>query len=61
MVQHKSYKETVAILNDKCSAFVDFHPFENKGEIDLVIIEVQIGEHAGEDDIVWVEDNHMRS
>jgi mannose-1-phosphate guanylyltransferase len=34
----------------------EVHRLENKGKIDLVMIEVQVGEYTGEDDIVRFED-----
>jgi mannose-1-phosphate guanylyltransferase len=37
------------------------HRLENKGKIDLVMIEVQVGEYTGEDDIVRLEDSYGRS
>ena len=37
------------------------HRLENQGKIDLVMIEVQVGEYTGEDDIVRVEDIYSRS
>jgi mannose-1-phosphate guanylyltransferase len=36
------------------------HRLENKGKIDLVMIEVQVGEYTGEDDIVRIEDCYGR-
>lgn len=36
------------------------HRLENKGKIDLVMIEVQVGEYTGEDDIVRIEDAYGR-
>lgn len=36
------------------------HRLENKGRIDLVMIEVQVGEYTGEDDIVRLEDSYGR-
>lgn len=36
------------------------HRLENYGKIDLVMIEVQVGEYTGEDDIVRVEDIYRR-
>ena len=36
------------------------HRLENQGKIDLVMIEVQVGEYTGEDDIVRVEDVYQR-
>lgn len=37
------------------------HRLENQGKIDLVMIEVQVGEYTGEDDIVRIEDIYNRS
>jgi mannose-1-phosphate guanylyltransferase len=37
------------------------HRLENEGKIDLVMIEVQVGEYTGEDDIVRIEDIYSRS
>jgi mannose-6-phosphate isomerase-like protein (cupin superfamily) len=37
------------------------HRLENPGKIPLEIIEVQIGEYVGEDDIERVEDDFMRA
>jgi mannose-1-phosphate guanylyltransferase len=36
------------------------HRLENEGKIDLVMIEVQVGEYTGEDDIVRIEDCYNR-
>lgn len=36
------------------------HRLENDGKIDLVMIEVQVGEYTGEDDIVRIEDIYGR-
>lgn len=36
------------------------HRLENEGKIDLVMIEVQVGEYTGEDDIVRIEDEYQR-
>lgn len=38
----------------------EVHRLENKGKIDLVMIEVQVGEYTGEDDIVRLEDSYGR-
>lgn len=37
------------------------HRLENDGKIDLVMIEVQVGEYTGEDDIVRIEDVYERN
>jgi hypothetical protein len=36
------------------------HRLENPGLIDLVMIEVQVGEYVGEDDIMRLEDDFKR-
>jgi len=36
------------------------HRLENEGKIDLVMIEVQVGEYTGEDDIVRIDDAYGR-
>ncbi len=36
------------------------HRLENPGKIDLVIIEVQVGEYVGEDDIIRIDDDYYR-
>ena len=37
------------------------HRIENKGDVDVVFVEVQRGEYFGEDDIVRVEDDFGRA
>jgi mannose-1-phosphate guanylyltransferase len=39
----------------------EIHRLENPGKISVVMIEVQVGEYTGEDDIVRVEDDFRRS
>jgi mannose-1-phosphate guanylyltransferase/mannose-6-phosphate isomerase len=36
------------------------HRLENPGKVPLEVIEVQVGEYVGEDDIVRYEDNYQR-
>ncbi len=36
------------------------HRLENQGNIDLILIEVQVGEYLGEDDIIRIEDDYKR-
>ncbi len=36
------------------------HRLENNGKIDLVMVEVQVGEYTGEDDIVRIDDIYGR-
>lgn len=38
----------------------ELHRLENEGKIDLVMIEVQVGEYTGEDDIVRIDDVYGR-
>ena len=38
----------------------EIHRLENKGIIPVVLIEVQVGEYTGEDDIVRIEDDYKR-
>lgn len=38
----------------------EMHRLENKGKIDLVLIEAQVGEYTGEDDIVRIDDDFKR-
>lgn len=38
----------------------ELHRLENRGKLNLVIIETQIGDYLGEDDIVRVEDDYKR-
>jgi len=39
----------------------EIHRLENVGKIDLVMIEAQVGEYVGEDDIVRIEDDFKRT
>jgi mannose-1-phosphate guanylyltransferase len=34
---------------------------QNEGKLPLVIVEVQVGEYTGEDDIIRVQDDYKRS
>ena len=36
------------------------HRLSNEGKLPLVLIEVQVGEYTGEDDIVRIEDDYER-
>ncbi len=38
----------------------EIHRLENEGKIDVVLIEAQVGEYTGEDDIVRIEDDFNR-
>ena len=51
------------IVNPNESTYIkagDIHRLENKGKLPLVIIEAQVGEYTGEDDIVRFEDDYHR-
>ncbi len=55
-------KETALRANE--SIYIpmgELHRLENAGKLDLVIIEAQIGDYLGEDDIIRVEDDYKRS
>ena len=39
----------------------EVHRLENQGKIDVVLIEAQVGEYTGEDDIIRIEDDFQRS
>jgi mannose-1-phosphate guanylyltransferase len=38
----------------------ELHRLQNDGKLPLVVIETQIGDYLGEDDIVRVEDDYKR-
>jgi len=51
------------IVNPNESTYIragEVHRLENRGKLPLVIIEVQVGEYTGEDDIVRLEDDYQR-
>lgn len=55
--------EDVFLVNPNESTYIkagDIHRLENHGKLPLVIIEVQVGEYTGEDDIVRIEDDYSR-
>ena len=39
----------------------EVHRLQNEGKLPLVIVEIQVGEYTGEDDIIRVEDDFNRS
>lgn len=64
-------KGTATVTNDNQTFIVrpnestyikmgDFHRLANEGKIDLVVVEVQVGEYTGEDDIIRIEDDFKR-
>jgi mannose-1-phosphate guanylyltransferase len=38
----------------------EIHRLENEGKIPVVLIEAQVGEYTGEDDIVRIDDDFKR-
>ncbi len=51
------------ILNPNESTYIkagQLHRLANEGKLPLIIIEAQVGEYTGEDDIVRVEDDYQR-
>ena len=51
------------VLNPNESTYIkagQVHRLENQGKLPLVIIEAQVGEYTGEDDIVRLEDDYQR-
>jgi len=56
-------EDKVFIVNPNESTYIkagEIHRLENKGEVPLVIIEAQVGEYTGEDDIIRIEDDFDR-
>jgi len=55
-------KEMTLVANESTYIHAgELHRLENQGNIDLVLIEVQVGEYLGEDDIVRVQDDYKRT
>jgi len=55
--------ERIYTVNPNESTYIkagEVHRLENRGKLPLVIIEVQVGEYTGEDDIVRLEDDYQR-
>ena len=55
------YTGGLLLLGAAISTIITIFTVENDGKIDLVMIEVQVGEYTGEDDIVRIEDVYARS
>ncbi len=56
--------ENTKIVRPNESTYIEMgevHRLENNGKIPVVLIEVQVGEYTGEDDIVRIEDDFQRS
>jgi mannose-1-phosphate guanylyltransferase len=55
--------EKTFVVNPNESTYIkagEVHRLENRGKLPLRIIEVQVGEYTGEDDIVRLEDDYKR-
>jgi len=55
--------ETVKLIRPNESTYIkmgEVHRLENKGKIPIVLIEAQVGEYTGEDDIVRLKDDFKR-
>ena len=55
--------EKTFVVNPNESTYIkagEVHRLENQGKLPLMIIEVQVGEYTGEDDIVRIEDDYKR-
>ena len=56
--------DKVSLLRANESTYIkmgEVHRLENQGKIPVILIEVQVGEYTGEDDIVRLEDDFKRS
>jgi len=57
-------QDWIRVLNPNESTFIPMncmHRLSNNGKIPLVIVEVQVGEYTGEDDIERFEDDYSRA
>ena len=55
--------EKVTLIRPNESTYIkmgEIHRLENQGKIPVILIEAQVGEYTGEDDIVRVEDDFKR-
>jgi len=56
--------EDVRLVRPNESTYIkmgEVHRLENQGKIDIVLIEAQVGEYTGEDDIIRLKDDFKRS
>jgi len=56
--------DKIQIIRPNESTYIkmgELHRLENEGKIPVVLIEAQVGEYTGEDDIVRIEDDFQRS
>ncbi len=61
---HVTLNDDVVILQPDESIYIPLgavHRIDNRGEDDIVLIEVQCGDYLGEDDIVRIEDDFGRA
>jgi len=55
--------EEIRLIRPNESTYIkmgEIHRLENEGKIDVILIEAQVGEYTGEDDIVRIEDDFER-
>jgi mannose-1-phosphate guanylyltransferase len=55
--------EEIKVIRPNESTYIkmgEIHRLENKGKIPVILIEAQVGEYTGEDDIVRIEDDYNR-
>ena len=55
--------DSIKLIRPNESTYIkmgEVHRLENQGKIDIVLIEAQVGEYTGEDDIVRIEDDYRR-
>jgi len=60
---HVTIDETVSIVSENQSVFIPLgavHRMENRGKVNMTLIEVQTGSYLGEDDIIRYEDAYAR-
>lgn len=56
--------EKVFVLNENQSTYIpmgEVHRLENPGEINLEVVEVQLGSYLGDDDIIRIQDFYSRN
>jgi len=56
--------DTVKLVRPNESTYItmgEIHRLENEGKIPVVLIEAQVGEYTGEDDIIRIEDDFQRT
>ena len=61
---HVTVDETVSMVTEDQSIFIPLgavHRMENRGKVNMTLIEVQTGIYLGEDDIFRYEDDYART